>query len=252
VRTEPADKVLFVSSAGRAWIAPVGLVPNEGTRSKLGLSAREQIVHLGIHDPDEYLVLGTAQGKVKRVAGSVLAQELLDGAWMEVIGLRKGDRVVFAGTCGAKGEVLLFSDSHVLRTPAAQVSDQKTLSARGVAGIKLGKGKALLGGAVLATSKRNEVLLLSEKGYLKRTPIGLVTLQGRGGKGLQALKITKATGPIVAAAAGRVIQATKVDVLAQDGKRQRIPLKSIPRTRTRQSRGKKLVTIGPVSEIVIW
>jgi DNA gyrase subunit A len=121
-----------------------------------------------------------------------------------------------------------------------------------VAGIKLAKGQELLGGAVLTTSKRCEVFALSEKGYLKRTPIGLYSQQGRGGKGVQALKITKATGPIVAAAAGRVIQATKVDVLAEDGKRQRVPLKSIPRVRTRQSRGKKLVTIGPASEIVLW
>jgi hypothetical protein len=55
----------------------------------------------------------------------------------------------------------------------------------------------------------------------------------------------------VAAAAAKVTRSIKVDVLAGDGKRQRIPLKSIPRARSRQSRGKKLVTIGPVSEIVL-
>jgi hypothetical protein len=68
---------------------------------------------------------------------------------------------------------------------------------------------------------------------------------------MQSLKITKATGPVVAAAAGVISRSTKVDVLAQDGKRQRIPLKSIPRARSRQSRGKKLVSVGPVSEIVL-
>ena len=68
---------------------------------------------------------------------------------------------------------------------------------------------------------------------------------------MQSLKITKSTGPVVAGAAGKVTQAIKVDVLAEDGKRQRIPLKSIPRARSRQSRGKKLVMVGPVSEIVL-
>jgi DNA gyrase subunit A len=251
-RAEPTDRLCFVSSAGRAWIAPVGQVPQESTQTRFGLGREERILYVGAVDPDDDLVLGTARGKVKRVAFSVLAEELLDGVWTEVIGLDKADRVVLAGACGPKGEVLLFSHSHVLHTSAAEVSDQKTLSARGVTGIKLGKGQKLLGGAVLETSKRCEVFALSEKGYLKRTPIGLYSLQGRGGKGVQALKITKATGPIVAAAAGRVIQATKVDLLAEDGKRQRIPLKSIPRVRTRQSRGKKLATIEPVSEIVLW
>jgi hypothetical protein len=69
---------------------------------------------------------------------------------------------------------------------------------------------------------------------------------------MQALKITQATGPVAAATAGVVGTSTKVDILAQDRRRQRIPLKSIPRARTRQSRGKKLVTVGPVSEIVLF
>jgi hypothetical protein len=68
---------------------------------------------------------------------------------------------------------------------------------------------------------------------------------------MQSLQITKATGPVVAAAAAKVTRSTKVDVLAEDGRRQRIPLKSIPRARSRQSRGKKLVTVGPVSEILL-
>jgi DNA gyrase subunit A len=110
----------------------------------------------------------------------------------------------------------------------------------------------LIGGTVIENSKKNEVLILSETGYLKRLPIEQFSLQGRGGKGMQSLKITKSTGPVVAGAAGKVLQSTKVDLLAEDGKRQRIPIKSIPRARSRQSRGKKLATIGPVSEIVLF
>jgi DNA gyrase subunit A len=227
-------------------------VPESVTLSKMGLGKEEQIVSLGVVDPENYLVIGTARGKVKRVAFSVLQAELLDGVWMQVIGLGKGDHVAIADPCGPEDEVLLVTNCHGLRTSAAEISDQKTLSARGVAGIKLGKDDVLLGGAVLPSAKGCEVFVASEKGYLKRVPLAKFTLQGRGGKGVQALKITKATGPIVAAAAGRVTKTTKVDVLAQDGKRQRIPLKSIPRARSRQSRGKKLLSIGPVSEIVLW
>jgi DNA gyrase subunit A len=195
--------------------------------------------------------MGTAQGKVKRTSLSVVQKDLLDGVWMEVIGLTKGDRVAFAGTCGEKGEVLFFTHSRVLRTAASEISDQKTLSARGVAGIKLGNEDLLVGGAVIADPRRHEVFVLSEKGYLKRLAIDQFSVQGRGGKGMQSLKITRSTGPVVAGAAGKVTQSIKVDVLARDGKRQRIPLKSIPRARSRQSRGKKLVTVGPVSEIVL-
>jgi DNA gyrase subunit A len=251
VRTEPEDRVFLVSSMGRAWIAPVGQVPEEESCTQMGLNGDERIVYLGILDPDLYLVMGTARGKAKRVSLSVLKQELFDGAWAEIIHLANGDRVAFAGTCGEKGRVLFWTDSRLLHTSAGEISDQKTLTARGVLGIKLGKGDVLLGGVVLAGPGKCEVFVLSAKGYLKRLPLAQFTLQGRGGKGLQSLKITKATGPVAAAAATRVTQASKMDVLAEDGKRQRIPLKSIPRARSRQSRGKKLVTIGPVSEIVL-
>jgi DNA gyrase subunit A len=251
VRAEPADKVFMVATDGRAWAAPVGLVPEQEAWSKMGLGRDEHVVHAGVLDGDGYLVMGTAQGKVKRTSLSVLQKELLDGVWTEVVGLAKGDRVVFAGTCGEKGEVLFFTDSRVLRTAASEISDQKTLTARGVTGVRLAKGDTLVGGAVISDPKRHEVFILSEKGYLKRLSIDQFTLQGRGGKGMQALKIAKSTGPVVAAAAGKALASSKIDVLAEDGKRQRILLKSIPRARSRQSRGKKLVTIGPVSEILL-
>jgi DNA gyrase subunit A len=180
-----------------------------------------------------------------------LEEELLDRVWTEVIGLAVADRVAFAGACDPNGEVLFYTDCRVLRTAVTEVSEQKTLSARGVAGIKLDKGDVLLGGSVLPEAKRCEVFVLSAKGYLKRLALDKFSLQGRGGKGMQALRITKSTGPVVAAAAARTTKATKVDVLAQDGKRQRIPIKSIPRARSRQSRGKRLVTISPISEIVL-
>ena len=68
---------------------------------------------------------------------------------------------------------------------------------------------------------------------------------------MQSLRITKAMGPVIAATAGRVSRTTKVDLLVQDGKRQRIPLAAIPRTRARHSRGKKLAKVDRVVEIVL-
>jgi DNA gyrase subunit A len=217
----------------------------------MGLSSNEQIVHLGTIDADDYLVMGTARGRAKRISHAVLEDELVEGVWAEIIGLSKRDHIAFAGTCGEDGRVLFFTDSRTLHTSASEISDQKTLTARGVAGIKLGKTDTLVGGSVLRDPKKCQVFVLSERGYLKRLSLSKFTLQSRAGKGMQSLKITKSTGPVDAATAGEVSQTTKVDVLAHDGKRQRIPLGSIPRARSGQSHGKKLVTIGPVSEIVL-
>jgi DNA gyrase subunit A len=251
IAVEPTDKVLLVTSGGRAWLGPVGLVPQEETWSRMGLAREEHIVHLDVLGPERYLVLGSARGKVKRTPLSVLIDSMTDGAWEEVMGLAKSDRVIFAGTCSKEGQVLLFTNCRALRTTAAEISEQKTLSARGVTGIKISKGDAVIGGAVLEGEQRREAFILSEAGYLKRLPVRQFTLQGRGGKGMQSLRVTKSTGPVIAATAGKVSQSTKVDLLTRDSKRQRIPLKAIPRARTRQSRGKKLAHVEPVAEIVL-
>jgi DNA gyrase subunit A len=104
---------------------------------------------------------------------------------------------------------------------------------------------------VIGEPKKREAFILSEKGYLKRLPVSKFTLQGRGGKGMQSLRITKATGPVTVATVAQVDRTTKVDLLGQDGRRQRIPVAAVPRTRTRHSRGKKLAKLDQVIEIAL-
>ena len=256
VRAEPTDRVFFVSTAGRIWAAPVGQVPEEASLARMGLQDGEGIVYVGavaVSQPraQAYLVMGTVQGKVKRTTLASLMESLSDGVWTEAIGLVDPDRVAFAGVCGEKGEVLFFTSSRVLRIAADTISDQLTLSARGVIGIKVREEDRLLGGAVVTHAADQVVFVLSAKGYLKRMPIDEFAVQGRGGMGVQSLNVTKASGPVVAAAVGRAVEPTAVDVLAADGKRQRIPLAQIP-AGNRASRGQKLVTLEQANEIVVW
>jgi DNA gyrase subunit A len=249
-QSEPADKVFFVSTAGRVWAAPVGQVPEKARFSELGLKRDEQIVYGGLLHPDGCLVMGTAQGKVKRTEMPLLVESLPDGSWTELIGLAEGDRVAFAGVCGDQGQVLFFTDSKVLRIAADTISCQQTFSARGVIGVKMSKEDVLLGGAVLADPKGRQVFILTEKGYLKRVPIDEFSVKGRGSMGVQSLNITKATGSVVAAAVGKPARSTTVDVLSADGKRQRMSLRGIP-IEKRPNRGKKLVKLAQASEIIV-
>jgi DNA gyrase subunit A len=250
LQLEPTESVFFVSSAGGIWAGPVGRVPQKASLSDMGLKRDETIVHAGRFAPEGYLVLGTAQGKIKRVAMPGLVETAAEGMWTETIGLTSGDRVTFAGVCDDKGEILFFTDSKVLRISAETVSCQQTPSARGVAGIKLRKDDVLLGGAVMPHPKNQMVFILSEKGYFKRVPIDEFSVQGRGSMGVLSLNPTKATGKVVAAAVGQPTRSTKVDVLGTDRKRQRISLRSIPIDK-RANRGKKVIKVEQAAEIVI-
>ena len=251
IQAEPTDKVFFVSTGGNIWAAPVGQIPEKASWSQFGLQSDERIVYAGLLKAEGCLVLGTVQGKAKRTAMPLLVESLPDGAWSEIIGLEEGDRVAFAGVSDDKGEVLFFTSSRILRVSAETISCQQTSSARGVAGIKLRKEDVLLSGAVIANPKGQVVLILSQKGYLKRVPIEEFPVQSRGGQGVLSLNATRTTGPVVAAAVGKPGRSTTVDVLASDGKRQRLSLRSIP-TDKRANRGKKLVELGQANEIVIW
>jgi DNA gyrase subunit A len=249
VGVEPTEKVLLISTGGQAWVSAVGQVPEQARLADIGL-AQGGIIYLGLLRPEGYMVIGTAQGKVKRIEMSALIDAVPDRVWTEVVGLEEGDCALFAGVCGEDGLVLFFTDSRVLHIKAETISSQQTPSARGVIGIKLREEDKLLGGGVVGDSSEQMILILSQHGFLKRVPIDEFPVQGRAGLGTQSLNVTKATGPVVAAAVGRCTGSTTVDVLAADGKRQRVPLDDIP-VQDRVKRGRKLIKLADANEIVL-
>jgi DNA gyrase subunit A len=249
VHAEPTDRIFFVSSGGRVWISPVGQVPEKSKFSDLGLKRGDQVIHVGILTSTGYLALGTQQGKVKRTEMTVV-ESMPERVWSEIIGLSPGDRVLFAGACGEDGYVMFFTNSRVLRIQAGAVNSQQTPNARGVIGIKLQKDDVLLGGKVVADPKGCMVFIFSEKGYVKRVPIDEFPVKGRGTMGVMGLNQTRATGPIAAAGAGSVTRSTTVDVLARDGKRQRMSLRGIP-IENRANRGTKLLKLAQPHRVVV-
>jgi len=245
---EPTDRVFLISAGGQAWVSPVGQLPERATYADLGLKG-DDIVHVGTVRPQEYLVLGARNGRVKRTEMSVV-EEMPDGAWNEIMGLEEGDRVLFAGTCGEGGEVLFFTNRRVLRIQTEAVSSQQTPSARGVIGIKLNEEDKLLGGAVLRETRGYMLFVVSEKGYIKRIPLEEFPAQGRGSMGVLSLNQTAASGPAVAVGAGKATRSTTVDVLNQEGRRQRLSLRSIP-IESRANRGKKAVRLSGANQVIL-
>jgi DNA gyrase subunit A len=113
--------------------------------------------------------------------------------------------------------------------------------------MKVRPGDQLLGGAVLPASKAKlGVVVISKTGFIKRVPLDEFPVQGRGGQGVVLLNQTKASGPVVAAGAGRM--AASVDLIGDAGKRQR--LTQVPQS-NRANRGRKLVKLKQVTEVII-
>jgi DNA gyrase subunit A len=245
LRTEAEDTIVLVSSRGRAWWGAVGRLPASVSFSDLGLVKGEEVVGMGILGQDDSLILGTRQGQVKRVQ----AQDVRSGAeasWSTIVGLSgQEDGVLFAGLGADDAQVLFFTTARANRFSATEVNPQATPSAKGVAGIKVRPDDRLLGGAVVSDpAAKLGAVVASQTGFLKRVPLDEFPVQGRGGQGVLLLNQTKATGPVVAVGLGPMDGA--VDLLAPDGKRQR--LAEVP-VENRPNRGIKLVELDEVAEI---
>jgi DNA gyrase subunit A len=90
------------------------------------------------------------------------------------------------------------------------------------------------------------VIVVSSAGFVKRVPVDEFPVQGRGGQGVLLLNQTKVTGPVIAASLGPIDGG--VDLLAADGKRQR--LDEVP-VENRANRGAKLVELEDVAEVTV-
>ena len=247
LRTEPEDTVVLVSNQGRAWWGAVGRLPRSASFQELGLGRGEQVVGVGILTAKNFLVLGTRQGRVKRVKADDV-KSTAEASWATVIGLAgDDDSVILAGVGGDEAQVMFFTSSRANRFVAGDVNPQATATAKGVVGIKVLKGDQMLGGAVISDpSAALGVVVVSKKGYLKRVPLKEFSVQGRGGQGVVLLNQTKATGPVVTATVGPMDGS--LDLLSKDGKRQR--LAEVPVT-NRPTRGDKLVELEEIDEAVV-
>jgi DNA gyrase subunit A len=171
----------------------------------------------------------------------------VEASWAAIIGLGGADDgVLFAGVGGDDAQAMFFGTSRANRFVAGTVNPQVSRSAKGVAGIKVRKGEQLLGGTLVTDAAKVGLIVVSKNGYLKRVPLKEFSVQGRGGQGVQLLNQTKATGPVIAVAAGAMNGS--VDLLSSDGKRQR--LDEVPVT-NRANRGDKLVELEGVAEVVV-
>ncbi len=246
LHTAADDTVVLVSDQGRAWWGTVGRLVPSSSFEELGLEKDERVVGAGVLNKKS-LLLGTRGRKIKRVQVEDVKASA-EASWAEIVGLNgDDDRVLFAGVGDDQAEVMFFTSSRAIRFSAADVNPQATASAKGVTGIKVRKGDQLLSGAVITdpTAKLG-VVVVSQNGYVKRVPLDEFSVQGRGGQGVLLLNQTKATGAVNAATVGAMDGA--VDLLASDGKRQR--LDEVP-VENRANRGEKLVELDDVVEVAV-
>ncbi|RAS12103.1 DNA gyrase subunit A [Cupriavidus alkaliphilus] len=211
------DYILCFSNRGRLYWLKVYEVP-QGSRNSRGrpivnmfpLSEGEKInVILPVRqfDAEHFIFMATARGTVKKTALTEFSNPRKAG--IIAVDLDEGDYLIGAAVTDGQHDVMLFSDAG--KAVRFDENDVRPMGrqARGVRGMNLEDGQAVIAMLVAPAetaeeaadaSVRGSVLTATENGYGKRTPIAEYTRHGRGTKGMIAIQTSERNGRVVAAA----------------------------------------------------
>ena len=206
------EYLLFFTELGRVFWLKVYEVP-EGGKATKGLpiqnlieipredKVRSVLNVRGLKDPDylenTFLMFCTEQGTVKKTPLEAYSRPRTAG--INAITINDGDRILDVQLLAPNSEVVLASRSgRAVRFNESKVRSMGRAAA-GVRGISLSDtpGDRVVGMVCLADPTQ-ELLVVSENGYGKRSSLDEYRVTNRGGKGVRAMKITDKTGNLVA------------------------------------------------------
>ncbi|MGE0312584.1 MAG: DNA gyrase subunit A [Lautropia sp.] len=200
------DVILCFTNRGRVYSLKVWEVP-VGSRTSKGkpvvnifpLEENEKInVVLPIKDFDDAhaICMATSQAVVKRTRLAEFANVRKNG--IIAVDLDEGDYLIGAAVTDGSHDVMLFSDSGKAVRFAEGDVRMVGRGARGVRGMTLEAGRMVVA-MLVSDSDSRSVLIATENGFGKRTPVSEYTRHRRGSMGLIAIQASERNGPMVGA-----------------------------------------------------
>ncbi|KAB2344695.1 DNA gyrase subunit A [Actinomadura rudentiformis] len=200
--------ILFFTNKGRVYRAKAYELPEANRDSRgqhvanlLAFQPDEhiaQVMDLRDYDVAPYLVLATKQGKVKKTSLTDFDSPRSGG--IIAINLAEDDEVIAARLVCPEDDLLMVSTgAQAIRFRADDDSLRPMGRATsGVIGMRFDEDQEVLNMLVIQAGAQ-DVLVATEGGYAKRTPVDQYPLQGRGGKGVLTAKIVQTRGRLVGA-----------------------------------------------------
>jgi DNA gyrase subunit A len=243
------DWILFFTNKGRVYRAKAYELP-EASRVARGQHVANllafqpdeqiaQVIEIQNYEVSPYLVLATKKGLVKKTSLTEFDSNRTGG--IIAINLKDDDELVGAALIGGEDDLMLISKrAQAIRFNANDEALRPMGRATsGVIGMRFTEDDELL--AMEVVNDGMDVLVATDGGFAKRTPIDEYPVQGRGGKGVLTAKITQRRGGLV----GAVIISPDDELFAitSNGGVIRTPVKPVRRTRDRNTMGVKLMDL---------
>lgn len=203
--------MLFFTQSGKCFWMRVYEIP-EGSRTSKG-RAIQNLINITQEDKvkafictqdlkDEeyvnshYVIMATKKGIVKKTTLEQYSRPRTNG--INAIGVREGDELLEAKLTTGTSQVFLGLKSG----KAIRFEESKTRpmgrGASGVRGVSLADEQDEVIGMVTVHNEEDHILVVSEKGYGKRSSMEDYRVTNRGGKGVKTISITEKTGGLVA------------------------------------------------------
>ncbi|NHD18920.1 MULTISPECIES: intein-containing DNA gyrase subunit A [unclassified Actinopolyspora] len=249
------DWILFFTNKGRVYRAKAYELP-EANRTARG----QHVANLLAFQPDEhiaqvmqikdytvspYLVLATKKGLVKKSKLTDFDSNRSGG--LIGVNLKDGDELVGAVLCSPEDDLLLVSaEGQSIRFNASdEVLRPMGRATSGVLGMRFNAGDELLAMGVVRENRY--VLVATQGGYAKRTPIDEYPVQGRGGKGVLTIQHDEKRGRLVAALIAELDD--ELYAITSTGGVIRTAAKEV-RKAGRQTKGVRLMDLGEGNSLV--
>ena len=143
-----------------------------------------------------YIILATQKGIIKKTTLEAYSRPRQNG--VNAITIKEGDRLLEARLTNGESEIML-----AVKSGKAIRFNEKNVraigrTASGVRGVTLGGKNDEVIGMVCVQDENEDILVISENGYGKRSKIEDYRITNRGGKGVKTINITEKTGNLIA------------------------------------------------------
>jgi DNA gyrase subunit A len=230
------------NSKGRAIQNLVQISPDDKIRAIIDIADLQDVDFVNNH----YIVLCTRKGVIKKTALADFSRPRQTG--VNAITIVEGDQLLEARLTDGNCEIMMAVGSgRAIRFPETKVRPTGR-GAIGVSGIEVDDEKDEVVGMICVNPNTPDrtVMVVSEKGFGKRSPVGEYRITNRGGKGVKTISVTDKTGKLV----GLLDVAEKEDMMitCKSGVTIRMKVADI-REQGRATQGVKLIRIDEGDEI---
>ena len=179
------------SSKGRAIQNVIQIEPDDKVRAYINVKSLADAEYVN----NNCIIMCTKDGTIKKTKLEAYSRPRQNG--VNAIVIREGDQLIEAKLTSGNAEVMIAArDGKAIRFNESTVRPIGRVGA-GVRGISIEDGDEVVGMICVEPDSKQDVLVLSENGYGKRTDLDEYRITNRGGKGVKTINITEKTGKLI-------------------------------------------------------